>query len=440
MADVRRLVGEQFRGWKILRELGRGDSAIVYEAAQGEKRAAIKIFFPEALGKHGFDEETQRLELQLKLRGKRHHPNLVEIFDGGVAEELGNTLFLVMELVPGNTLATVVDCAPNTSIAPLIRQLAAAAQYLEQQGLVHRDIKPANIVVSDDFSRLTLLDLGILRTIGSDDAGRLSGNRFVATARYSPHEFVWRTEVESPEAWRAITFYQIGGVLHDLIMKKRLFDGQDEPPARLYDAIKLITPDIDANDCEPWLRVLAQCCLVKDWRERLKLVSWESFLGPATEAIDLGQRQRAVRVRQIRREEAETARQAQAVREPADRRIKDLWELQDAVFLETRRFLTGTQIFPRFSAQHKVEGQTRYLTTFDFESAPAMGFTEEIHAKVLLEWEADMGESTRLTVAITGPDSDLFKGTWLERLTVERAAAIIQEALVQVADEIVPKT
>jgi eukaryotic-like serine/threonine-protein kinase len=104
MADVTKLTGEQFRSWTLERELGRGDSAIVYAARQNAKRAAIKIFFPEALGRHGFSEETQRLELQLRLQGRKHHPNLVEIYEGGSAPDLGNTLFISMELVPGNTL------------------------------------------------------------------------------------------------------------------------------------------------------------------------------------------------------------------------------------------------------------------------------------------------------------------------------------------------
>lgn len=437
--DVTKLTGARFRDWTLVRELGRGDSAIVYGATRDGRNAAVKIFFPEALGKHGFAEETQRLELQLKLRGKKQHPNLVEIYDGGVAEELGNTLFLSMEDVPGKTLDKVLEQVPRTSIGPLIRQLAAAAQFLEQQDLVHRDIKPANIVVSPDFSHLTLLDLGILRNISMDESGRLSGNRFVATARYSPHEFVWRTEAESPDAWRAITFYQLGGVLHDLITKRRLFSGEDEPDARLYDAIRMSTPVIDGEECETWLPVLAKCCLVKDWRERLKLVSWESFVGPTGEGIDLVQRQHAVRVRQVRREEAEGAKEAMAVREPEERRKKDLWELQDAVFLETRRFLSGTQIFPRFSAYHNANGQIQYSAIFEFETSAALGFPEKLRADLLLEWQPEMGESTRLTLMIASQTKVAFDGKWLEPLSIERANAIVQEVLIQVADEIVPK-
>src|SRR5262249_15214110 len=170
----------------------------------GQREAAIKIFYPDALDKHGFSEEHQRLELQLQLKDCTH-PNLVRVFDGGVANELDGTLFLVMEKVPGTTLDKLLERIPRTAIPTLLKQLAEAAHYLDDRDLVHRDIKPANIILNDDMSQLTLLDFGIIKNLVTDESGRLSGNRFVATPRYSPPEFVWRTEVESKDAWRAVT-------------------------------------------------------------------------------------------------------------------------------------------------------------------------------------------------------------------------------------------
>ena len=112
-----------------------------------------------------------------------------------------------MELVPGTSLNKLVGHVPPAIIVPLARQLASAAQYLDEVlNLAHRDIKPANIVISDDLQKLTLLDLGIVHQLPVDDAqGRLSGEEFVASVRYSPPEFVWRTEEEDADgAWRAV--------------------------------------------------------------------------------------------------------------------------------------------------------------------------------------------------------------------------------------------
>ena len=201
-------MGVKFREWTLGEVLGSGDSATVYSATDGTKVVAVKIFHLDALSKHGLEEETERIELQLSLVGQ-DHPNLVQVISGGVAEELDGTLFLVMELVPGRTLDKCAADVPRGTIVPLLKQLVEANRFLESKELVHRDIKPANIVISDDFTKLTLLDLGIVKNLVADDSGRLSGYRFVATSRYSPPEFVWRTEAESAEAWRAVTVYQI---------------------------------------------------------------------------------------------------------------------------------------------------------------------------------------------------------------------------------------
>ncbi len=435
MGDVTNLIGVEFQGWAIQEELGRGDSAIVYSATKANEKCAIKFFFPEALSKHGFSEEKERLELQLRLRGSKLHQNLVAIHDGGYSEEVG-TLYLVMENVPGRRLDDVAQNVPRTAIASLLRQLAAAAQFLDQKDLVHRDIKPANIVVSEDFAQLTLLDVGILQSTSIDAAGRLSGLRFVATARYSPPEFVWRTEIQSADAWRAVTFYQIGGVLHDLIMRKRLFAGNDEPPAVLFDSIRMLSPEVRSADCEEWLCTLAKSCLIKDWRERLRLVNWDSFAGAPDASAGLLEKQKAIRLKQIRRDEELVAKQAQELQRPANKKVQDVWQLQDQVFLDTRRFLTGSQIFPRFSARHVANGATDYNMTFTFEKVPTLGFEKQLVTDIGIGWSEDMGESVKLHVKVTYGDVAISEGLWMEPLGPERAAELIQGVLLDVTEKL----
>ena len=158
MDDVRKMLQKEVKGWQLLDVLGQGIDGIVYRAKKSDKTAAVKLFFPESIKKNGLDGELERLELQLSLVGKKHHEHLVEIFEGGQDADL-NTLYLVMEYVPGNSLDKVITKIPRHLIPNLSEQLASAAKFLEDNGLVHRDIKPANIVVSEDFLKLTLLDL-----------------------------------------------------------------------------------------------------------------------------------------------------------------------------------------------------------------------------------------------------------------------------------------
>src|SRR5690606_400695 len=103
---------------------------------------------------------------------------------------------------------------------------------------------------------------------------------FVGTLRYSSPEFLLRAEQDTLEGWRAITFYQLGAVLHDLIMRRPLFAEFTEPFALLVEAVKSQRPEIHADDVPPELVLLAQNCLAKSPEARLALVSWNDFLAP----------------------------------------------------------------------------------------------------------------------------------------------------------------
>jgi serine/threonine-protein kinase len=237
---------------------------------------ALKIFDPELVERFGKDVQKERIRRELSLK-RKSHPNLVGILDGGFDEEK-QFYFVVMEFIGFPSLSSVLDQVPRSSVWTLISQVAEAARFLEKEGFSHRDIKPDNIVVATDFSKAVLLDFGVIQPIG---LGRITDTedqrRFVGTLQYSSPEFLFREEDDSPESWRALTFYQLGGVLHDLLMKRRLFDEFSEPFARLVEAVKSEDPKIDARDVSPDLVLLAKNCLVKDPKTRLKFVSWGDF-------------------------------------------------------------------------------------------------------------------------------------------------------------------
>jgi len=441
MIDVRRLSGTQIQGWVLINAYDEGADGIIYVGERDGQEAVVKILFPEALAKNGFADAIERLELQLSLKGSKRHPNLVQIFEGGKAAELDDIPYLVMEFISGKSLDKAIKSVPRSAIPSLLKQLADAARYLESIGLVHRDIKPANIVISDDFSQLTLLDLGIVLMTPSIDAiGRHSGKEFVATTRYSPPEFVWRKEESaSDDAWRAITFYQIGATLHDLIMRKPLFDGWDQPRAKLYDAVRFHSPEINTPDCEEWLIQLARCCLVKNWRERIQLVSWESFNGPPDIDVDLSFQRQKIKLRQIRSSEIRLANEANSTKDPENSRLHELWDLHNKVFMEIRQFLMAVQIFPKFSGTYSRVNDKQYMLCFEFEADSQLMFSKQIVAKVILSVDNEYEMATELKVMVMFIEGEIvFDGKWTEMLTVESASALIQQSLIQVADKIVP--
>jgi serine/threonine-protein kinase len=192
-----------------------------------------------------------------------------------------------MEFVSGRPLKDCLAEVPDQSISELISQLANAARYLEGRGIVHRDIKPENIFVSDDFQKLVLLDLGVARTIASpndDDASATDHGRkrrFIATAQYSSPEYLFRLDEPSPELWKALSIYQCGAVLHDLINKRALFEREVALENRWLVARAVLTQVprfLDGLPSRlPAQKALALRSLSKDMNTRLAIVSWDDF-------------------------------------------------------------------------------------------------------------------------------------------------------------------
>jgi len=262
-------------GWQIGKRLGGGKSAQVYIASKDGNHVALKIFNQDLVERFGKDTQLKRIQREISLVGKQH-PNLVRIFDGGECSDTG-VLYIAMELIDAPDLATVIADVPREKVATILTQVASAAEYLESLNLVHRDIKPDNIAISRDFEHATLLDLGVIRPIGVADLTDTEQRFFVGTLRYSSPEYLLREEVDDIDGWRALSFYQLGAVLHDMIMRERLFSNITEPYARLVQAVERDIPNILSAEVNPELVLLARNCLQKDPNLRIRLVNWESF-------------------------------------------------------------------------------------------------------------------------------------------------------------------
>jgi len=227
------LVGREVGDWRIEGRIDQGKSAVVFRAAGDGGLAAVKVFDPDMVERYGKTTQLARIERELQLRG-RHHPNLIKILGGGECAKTGY-LFVAMDLVDAPNLGSVLKSVPPARIWPIISQVASAARFLESLGLAHRDIKAGNIAVSRDYQQAVLLDLGVLRPFGVTGLTDTEKQSFVGTLQYSPPEFLVREEEDSPDGWRAVTFYQLGAVLHDLIMGEPIFANQCESyagPAR----------------------------------------------------------------------------------------------------------------------------------------------------------------------------------------------------------------
>jgi serine/threonine protein kinase len=270
----RELIGKTLEGWTIQRFIDKGKSAAVFEAIDAEgKPVAIKFLDNDIVQRFGKDKQFARIEREKELIGA-YHKNLVKIFGGGEWPEK-DLLYVVMEYISSKNLLKANSRITIDHVCSIIEQIALACEFLEGYGLAHRDIKTENVVISDDLSKIVVLDLGVVHPFGLAEDYE-ENKDFVATLRYSPPELLLRVEDDNKEAWRAITFYQIGAVIYELVTKKLLFADHSDPYARLVNAVQNVIPQIKVA-CPPVLRNLALMCLHKDYKKRLSHLSWDNF-------------------------------------------------------------------------------------------------------------------------------------------------------------------
>lgn len=281
---ARRWCESKGQDWSVRSSLGEGGTAPVFEVDSPNGPRALKIYDARfSSGKRG-DVEYKRIEQQLALKG-HDCPYLVQIYEGGRTAE--GRLFLLMGRAPGKELEKRLRDVPRDKIRQIVDQVARAAIFLRGKDLCHRDIKAANVFISNDFNHCTLLDISVIRNVsdpigvGTDHEGQLP---VVATARYSPPEYLFRLLEPGNDLWHALNVYQLGALLHDLIMREPLFESEyqksRENRYRFAWIVATVDPVIQADDVDRDLMLTARRALDKNWRRRSAL-TLEGFLGNA---------------------------------------------------------------------------------------------------------------------------------------------------------------
>jgi serine/threonine protein kinase len=272
----------QARGpqWSVIGQLGRGGTAAVFEIASPEGSLALKLYDANFSSGDAGRAEQQRIDQILALKG-HDCQFLTQIYEGGRFED---RLYLLMSKAPGRELAERLRDVPRAKIRLILHQVTRAAIFLASRSLCHRDIKAENIFVSDDFSHCTLLDLSVVRDlcdpvgVGTDHDGQLP---IVATARYSPPEYLFRLVDPGSELWHALTVYQLGALLHDLIAGEEMFEAEYQSATsnryRFAWIIATHTPPLVADGVDHDLILLARRALDKNWQRR-SILRLEDFL------------------------------------------------------------------------------------------------------------------------------------------------------------------
>ncbi len=208
---------------------------------------------------------------EARLAGRVQHPNVVATLD---VFEHGRELFLVLEMVHGESLSRIaqlleqpmpVDVAVGIA-AGFLSGLHAAHEALDEAGnplgMVHRDVSPHNVLVGDDgIARIT--DFGIAKATGrlqTTAEGELKGKLgYMAPEQVRGQELDRRTDV-----------YAAGVVVWEMLMRRRLFEGNEA--SVLYDILEstLQAPSEQRPEIPPAIDAAVMKALSRDRTQRFE--------------------------------------------------------------------------------------------------------------------------------------------------------------------------
>ncbi len=213
--------GEEFCGYHILRELGRGAMGTVFlaEVPVIGHQVALKILESNLRESH---VAVTRFEREARLLSKLDHPGLVPLYSYGESQGLR---YLVMKAINGVSLSSAIsgaeptddivrriqapdDTARHDLLLSIARQLVAALQVVHAADVIHRDIKPSNILLTNS-GQVFLTDFSLAK-VESTGFDITRSDEFVGTLRYCAPESL--DGVYSPQS----DIYSLGLVLFEL--------------------------------------------------------------------------------------------------------------------------------------------------------------------------------------------------------------------------------
>ncbi len=203
-----RRIGTELGGYRIVEQLGRGGTSVVYRAEHVRlgRPAALKLLTP-ALGEADFRERFLR---ESKLAASLDHPSIVPVYDAGEADGL---LYIAMACVEGSDLKTLLlheGRLPLRRTVRIVAQIASALDAAHARGLVHRDVKPGNILVGGD-DRAYLSDFGVVKELASNGTTRTGS--FIGTIEYCAPE-----QIEGRDVDARADVYALACVLYECLV------------------------------------------------------------------------------------------------------------------------------------------------------------------------------------------------------------------------------
>lgn len=258
--------------YRLRKVLGIGGMGEVYLAEHRllKRPCALKRIHPRYLNN---PEQMRRFEREVQATARLRHPNTVEIYDYGRAED--GTFYYVMEYLPGISLEEMVAQHGPVSaerVVHWLRQICGALREAHRNSLVHRDIKPSNILITPHGSphdMAKLLDFGLVHTLQQDDPVQQKITReglIVGTPEYMSPEQASGTDLDARS-----DLFSLGSVAYYLLTGQEAFTRANPMKTLLAVVGEEPKPILEMNPFVPTdLAEVIQRCLIKSPEHRFQ--------------------------------------------------------------------------------------------------------------------------------------------------------------------------